>query len=455
MNRAELESALDEVIANRRGIDFQRIAIPLARHRCPQIVANEVTKDGGADGFMATVSLDEKRVLAVGCSITASWKKIRDDLRTVKERNRELTAFWFYTATVVTAELTDKWSESAKQEFSVSLTVFSREEIVQRLLEPQNQYLARLHLGITVPDTGGMDDIRVQLAQSGQDRINAWLRHHMDPRLQPVPREYWTGDEHRGIRRTVTVEELAETLVGGGLFLISGEGGLGKTVALGQIASELLTRENAPTPLLVSASSWARSDQPLVPFLAGQFLGAGDANSAVIQGLMTRGLVSVFLNGWNEVPTEQQQRLSEGLIDAKLAAPGCSIVLASRSSTGESLGPVSRYNLSTLSDRARKALVEQLGPANAATVFHVIQQDAEVDALSRLPLFLVPLVDTILRGETAPRHRHALLEAAITSIERMPDHGRVLSVSAMRTRYRPALSRLAMEMSFRGTTERL
>jgi hypothetical protein len=453
LNRALLESALDEVIANQRGIDFQRIAIPLARHRCPQIVANEVTKDGGADGFLATVSLDQKRVLAVGCSITASWRKIRKDIETAKGRNSDLTAFWFYTAKGVTAELTDKWRESAKDDFGVSLTVFSREEIVQRLLEPQNQYLARLHLGIAAPESIRMDDTRAQLAQSAQRRIDAWLLHHMDFRLKPVPREYWTGDEHGGIRTTVTVEELAETLVGGGLFLISGEGGLGKTVALGQIASELMRRDNAPTPLLASASSWARSGQPLVPFLGGNFLGAGDVHSAAIQGLMTHGLVSVFLNGWNEVPTEHVQRLSEGLIDAKLAAPGCSIVLASRSSTGVSLGPLSQFNLSNLSTVARQALVEQLGPASVNVVFNVIGRDAEIEALSRLPLFLVPLVDTIVRGDAPPRHRHALLEAAITSIERMPDHDLVLRAPAMRARCHSALSRLAVEMSLRGTTE--
>lgn len=453
LNRAEFQSALDDVVANQRGIDFQRIAIPLARERCPQIVANEVTKDGGADGFLATVSLDDKHVLAVGCSITATWAKVRHDLRTLKERNRELSAFWFYTARVVTAELADKWCESAKQEFQVSLTVFSREEIVQRLLEPQNHYLARLHLGIAASDTGALEDTRIQLAESAQKRIAAWLRHHMDRRLAPVPREYWIGEEQSGGRRTVRVEDLAKGLLAGGVFLVSGEGGLGKTVALGQIASELLRRASAPTPLLASAPSWARSGQPLAPFLAGHFLEGGNANSAALQALMIRGQVAVFLNGWNEVPMEQTQRLVEGLTDSKLAAPGCAIVLATRGSTSGSLGPISRYDLAPLSPTARRLLVEQLGPSKVDEVFDVIALDAEVEALSRLPLFLVPLVDTIVRGDAPPRHRHALLEAAVCSIERVPDHERVLNAPTIRSRYRPALARLALEMSLRGTTE--
>lgn len=453
LNEGVIISALNELIANQRGIDFQRIAIPLARQRCPQIVANEVTKDGGEDGFLAIVSLEEKRVLAIGCSITATWKKISGDLTTAKARNRDITAFWFYTTKGVTTKLTDQWREDAKQEFGVSLTVFSREEIVQRLLEPQNQYLARLHLGIAVPEAVGMGDIRTQLAQSAQGRIDAWLHHHMDSRLQPVPREYWISNKHGGILKTVTIEELAETLVGGGLFLVCGEGGLGKTVALGQIASELMGRENAPIPLLVSASSWARSGQPLVPFLADRFLGAGDANSAAIQNLVTRGLVSVFLNGWNEIPTEQLQRATEWLIDVKLAAPGCPIVLASRDSPGESLRPLSWFNLSKLSTAARRAVVEHLAPNGVDRLVDEIERDPDVDALSRLPLFLVPLIDTIIQGDAPPRHRHTLLEATIRSIERVPDHHVVLSTPAMRTRCRPALSKLAMEMSIRGATE--
>jgi hypothetical protein len=65
INRPMLELALDELIANRRGADLQRLALPLARELCPGLVANELTKDGGEDAFLASaLTLFPKMVTA-------------------------------------------------------------------------------------------------------------------------------------------------------------------------------------------------------------------------------------------------------------------------------------------------------------------------------------------------------------------------------------------------------
>lgn len=132
-SRPAVENALDELILNKRWADFQRVALPLARAICPALVANEITKDGGEDGFLASAVVD-RQVLAAACSITASWEKIQTDLERIKDRKPELAALWFFTPRSVTAVTSDPWRKRAREEFGVELTVFPREHIVQQLI---------------------------------------------------------------------------------------------------------------------------------------------------------------------------------------------------------------------------------------------------------------------------------------------------------------------------------
>jgi hypothetical protein len=150
INRHALETALNDLIVNQRGLDFQRIAVPLARQRCWNLVASEPSKDGGEDAFFAGVS-SNWRTLAVACSITATEEKIRNDLTRIQGRKPHLATLWFYTPQGPTALKTDKWRALVKNEFGVDLVVFSREEIVGLLLDPANHYLAHNNLGIPNP----------------------------------------------------------------------------------------------------------------------------------------------------------------------------------------------------------------------------------------------------------------------------------------------------------------
>ena len=96
ITRSELERALDELISNQRGVDFQRIAIPLARERCPALVASEISKDGGEDAYLIA-TLPDGKILSVASSLTATPRKIRDDLQKIRRRKPQLNTLWFYT----------------------------------------------------------------------------------------------------------------------------------------------------------------------------------------------------------------------------------------------------------------------------------------------------------------------------------------------------------------------
>jgi hypothetical protein len=50
---SQIEKGLDELIAHQRSADFQRAAIRLAQARCPELIASELSHDGGEDAFTA------------------------------------------------------------------------------------------------------------------------------------------------------------------------------------------------------------------------------------------------------------------------------------------------------------------------------------------------------------------------------------------------------------------
>lgn len=146
ISRVAIETALDELILNQRGADLQRIVLPLAKRRCPELVANELSKDGGEDGFIASTSSSDAPHLAVASSITAKWSKVRADIERIRERKPRLERLWFYTPHSVSALLADSWISKARAHFGVDLVVFPREDLVQELLRPDNRYLLENHL---------------------------------------------------------------------------------------------------------------------------------------------------------------------------------------------------------------------------------------------------------------------------------------------------------------------
>jgi hypothetical protein len=180
-SRLAVERALDELILNRRWADFQRIALPLARAICPALVANEITRDGGEDGFLASAVVD-RQVLAAACSITASWEKIETDLERIKGRKPELTALWFFTPRPVTAVTSDPWRKRAREEFGVELSVFPREHIVQQLLEPRHQYLLHHHLHLPAAPR-----VTFATATDIQSNIQAFIDEYLHSETGPVP----------------------------------------------------------------------------------------------------------------------------------------------------------------------------------------------------------------------------------------------------------------------------
>jgi hypothetical protein len=180
MSRLRVEAALDEMICSQRWADFQRIAVPLARELRPDLIANELTQDGGEDAYVAATP-DGQHPLAVACSLTARWSTVEKNLLRILERKPDLTALWFFTPVGVRAITTDDWRALARTRFNVELTVFSREHMVQRLQEPKYEYLWRNHLRCPVPD-----GIALSVTPYMENGIRAFVDEYLKSELGPI-----------------------------------------------------------------------------------------------------------------------------------------------------------------------------------------------------------------------------------------------------------------------------
>ena len=76
---AEINSALDDLIAHEEGVRFQRLAISLAKQRWPETIATEIHRDAGEDALVHPYLTEGGKQFDILCSITDEYYKIKDD----------------------------------------------------------------------------------------------------------------------------------------------------------------------------------------------------------------------------------------------------------------------------------------------------------------------------------------------------------------------------------------
>jgi hypothetical protein len=453
ITRSDLETALDDLNSNQRSTDFQRIAVRLAKEKNPSLVASEISKDGGEDAFLLG-KLPDGTLLSVAASLTATIGKIRSDLKAIKKRKPDIKTLWFYTLRPVSTQKIDPWRTEIQRDYGVELQVITREEVIGRLLDPRFAYLAYHHLGFPHPVMDEVRKVRDLLAAGCDQRLQRWRTMRLAGKVHAVAREYVLDDGESVPSGSPVASEIAGALLDGGLFALWGEGGIGKSVALEQLAQAYSNGPTRPIPLLISAPAWSRSDRDLPAFLGSLFLGKPEQFRSGLTQLLQSGQVGVFINGWNEVAPEARASVADRLGAILHSAPGCPIVVATRTTADlEGSVPIAHYRLQPLSTAARAELADQVAAESVAAIEAVGNGDRGVDTLSRLPLFLIPMAQALGRGEAVPRTRTGLLEAALVAMERSPDHATVWKLPGRQALARLALGRIASELSIRGTTE--
>jgi len=97
ITKAEIEKALDELIAYEEGFRFQDLATILAKEKWPELIASEPKKDIGTDALISGWLSPDGKGLALACSTTATIGKVKDDAAKVRDNFPNVKVLVFAT----------------------------------------------------------------------------------------------------------------------------------------------------------------------------------------------------------------------------------------------------------------------------------------------------------------------------------------------------------------------
>jgi hypothetical protein len=127
--------------------------------------------------------------------------------------------------------------------------------------------------------------------------------------------------------------DVAAAIDEGRNFLLFGEGGIGKTTYLLDLATTCL-RTGRRIPVFLDVPAWAQANMGLFAYVASrQAAITHGVTVAMLTRLALDGRLAMFLNGWNEMPSATRLNCRTELIDATVSARPLNVVATSRSTS--------------------------------------------------------------------------------------------------------------------------
>ena len=175
VNWQNIDIALHKLIIHEQGILFQRLAIALAKQQWPEMIATQPHKDGGQDAYMPYFE-SNGHCLSVGCSITATYGKIKKDAERIIKRGTQLDTFIFYTPTKISNCKFDEWGKKLKSELGCDLQPRTKEDIIQELVKPENHWMCREFLGLNVAYAPDIKTMAENAKAASEEIIDQWKK---------------------------------------------------------------------------------------------------------------------------------------------------------------------------------------------------------------------------------------------------------------------------------------
>ncbi len=253
----------------------------------------------------------------------------------------------------------------------------------------------------------------------------------------------------------VTQRELVDVIQSGGDFVLFGEGGVGKTTFLLELAALCSDNKDGPIPLFVDAAIWARSGQGILEYLGNTppAKKVGLTGEALIK-LASDGYLALLVNGWNEIPTDLKYFCLETLNLLIATSPSLPVAVVTRSEhdTARLRSPRKIY-VRGLTWHGQSAVVRsELKDERADAMLEVLGKDTRLRHAARSPLILRGLLSQAKTRSSISTKAFDLLGAVIETLE--SDTKRKLSleeapVLGLHTRY---LEAIAHSLNAIGTT---
>lgn len=253
----------------------------------------------------------------------------------------------------------------------------------------------------------------------------------------------------------VGIREIQRLILNGGNVLIEGEAGSGKTTALLDLASLLLSDGASPIPIFVDAATWAASEQSLLEYVAQlpSFLSEG-LTLAQLARLHESGQLMLVLNGWNEISIKRWSDVRQLLQSFLMGSAQPRIIVATRTAS-DALGipALNRVRMLGFGWEQQKQLIQNVLPKQEAEVLiQRLRTDLRLRSVTRNPLVLSGVVSLQATGHVIPDNAFDLIDAVVTAYERDVERAAALKQQPLRNCQRAYSKAMASAMNSAAST---
>lgn len=453
VRRTEIQTALDELILHEEGLRFQRLAVVLAKQKWPELIASEVKKDLGLDAHAPALLAADGKGRGLACSLTATIKKIKQDLDKIQQQASDVKTLIFATPCPVTQQTAMGWAEAVREEYGIELIVVSREDIVTDLMLPSNASICRNHLGIPVTVDPPLAELLQRAREATSEVVAAWFAHR---RLTEKPiialQAIKLDHEGRETEEVLDLPDLQAALLESRRLLLEAPAGRGKTTTLFQLAKQ--DAGAGGLAFLVDLPAWVKSGLDILDYIARMpsFRSCGiDAGN--LATLYQVEQFSFLLNGWNEISESRSSEAVVALRQLERSFPAAGIIVATRTHhISPPLPGAFRAKLLPLTKAQRTEYLIQLLGSRAGELRIKLDNDPVLDDLTRTPLILSEVTTIFQSGAAIPTTRMGILGAVMRVLEQSEEHRGYLQSAPLTGHARHYLAELAIQMTARGDT---
>lgn len=196
----------------------------------------------------------------------------------------------------------------------------------------------------------------------------------------------------------VSINKITELVNSGANLVLFGEGGIGKTTALLELAESILKQPSYRIALLIDAAEWAETELPIMDYVAS--LEPIRAERISIDQLIQIGAsdsLTLLINGWNEIPTSKRPICTNRVSRLMQTTPSVNVVLTTRAAhdaTGLVSPKTIRVKGLTWSGQTQ-VIKGILKKEQASTLIDKLAVDSRLRLAARNPLILTGVIHLV------------------------------------------------------------
>lgn len=255
-------------------------------------------------------------------------------------------------------------------------------------------------------------------------------------------------------QKAIGIDDIVKRAGTGESFVLFGDGGIGKTTFLREIAAACSIEGQKRLPLYVDAALWARSALNLFDYLeTTQAARLWEVTSTELARLTEKGLVVLLINGWNEITADRKFTCQEAITQLSASDTPIPLIVASRTrSDTPSLASAKSIEIHGLTWQGQSAIIrEELEPDAAAALLALMARNTKLRHAARSPLILRGLIAQSKSGGQAGSV-YDLLGAVVHSFEIDSQRALALAEPPLEGFHRHYLEDLACQFTVQATT---